>query len=671
MADEIITKQELIDAKPDVKNLGEAANGNETGIVTPRYGEPYLTAPAAIKKIIDAGGFRPFSTEVELKAYTPTISPVAAYAFDTKKVWLWNGSAWIDEGTSALDVARSSMISIFNLDKAPFSPNNLNLIDIYNGSALIASIDDKNMLNANIPNIEPTVTAPFNPGENNYSYEFFVGTKSIMKLDDNMNPIFIGAQDEKSDSILSKDLWFNNGDNLFFANETGAHSVLAEKVLSPTYLNDKASIGVVDRKWFTDGYQQAIISKNGFVYPNPEKTLLIIPILGQSLGFGDKGQPVLTTTNSYPEFSLKFKDLNVQLGLNGLDGNVAALNPSALTDFDAIISQNNSNGSGENIGVTLAQQLAKQLDDEAGVPMRVLSFTAAVNGTSYTGIKKGTQAYSNLLIAVTRAKDIAEAKGWKVIMPAFIMQHGEANRTTAVSTYKANLAEYIADINNDIKSITGQSADIYMYYINPCGSDTVASMNSTQAMYELAKENPLAVQVGSIYPAKPIGVLNDLNAEGDMTHLTASGYIYLGYKYVQALKHDLKNGMGTFKGVYPVSVTRTNNLIDIKFNVPKPPLIYKTSDIVRAHATWGLSYSDSTNSASITNIEIIGSDTVRVTLSNTPTGSNKQIKGGHIPRTDSTLATRPRINIADSTTEQTPYGDSLANWAIAFNEFVN
>ncbi|MFY2512779.1 SGNH/GDSL hydrolase family protein [Acinetobacter soli] len=116
MADEIITKQELIDAKPDVKNLGEAANGNETGIVTPRYGEPYLTAPAAIKKIIDAGGFRPFSTEVELKAYTPTTSPVAAYAFDTKKVWMWEQISadgvepkvfgWLDEGTSALDQAK-------------------------------------------------------------------------------------------------------------------------------------------------------------------------------------------------------------------------------------------------------------------------------------------------------------------------------------------------------------------------------------------------------------------------------------------------------------------------------------------------------------------------------------------------------------------------------------
>lgn len=149
MADEIITKQELIDAKPDVKNLGEAANGNETGIVTPRYGEPYLTAPAAIKKIIDAGGFRPFSTEVELKAYTPTISPVAAYAFDTKKVWLWNGSAWIDEGTSALDVAKlytdeiDLISSINRTTENPAEFHNSDLLDsipliVANGKILLA-----------------------------------------------------------------------------------------------------------------------------------------------------------------------------------------------------------------------------------------------------------------------------------------------------------------------------------------------------------------------------------------------------------------------------------------------------------------------------------------------------------------------------------------------------
>ena len=51
MADELITKQELIDAKVDAKDLGEAVNNNSSGIVTPRYGASYLTAPAAVQKI--------------------------------------------------------------------------------------------------------------------------------------------------------------------------------------------------------------------------------------------------------------------------------------------------------------------------------------------------------------------------------------------------------------------------------------------------------------------------------------------------------------------------------------------------------------------------------------------------------------------------------------------
>lgn len=89
MTDSIITKQELIDAKPDAKSLGEAANGNQTGIVVPRYGEPYLTAPAAIKKIIEAGDVVPFPTTELLLAWTPDTAPRAAKALDTNKVYFW------------------------------------------------------------------------------------------------------------------------------------------------------------------------------------------------------------------------------------------------------------------------------------------------------------------------------------------------------------------------------------------------------------------------------------------------------------------------------------------------------------------------------------------------------------------------------------------------------
>ncbi|MDC4705196.1 hypothetical protein NQ847_06840 [Acinetobacter baumannii] len=42
---DIITRVELEEAKVDAKDLGECVNGNETGIVNPRYGDPYPTLP--------------------------------------------------------------------------------------------------------------------------------------------------------------------------------------------------------------------------------------------------------------------------------------------------------------------------------------------------------------------------------------------------------------------------------------------------------------------------------------------------------------------------------------------------------------------------------------------------------------------------------------------------
>ncbi|HFD2140495.1 TPA: hypothetical protein ACF2EA_000207, partial [Acinetobacter baumannii] len=52
-------------------------------------------------------GIKYFSTEAELLAFVPTTSdPKQAYAFDTKKLYLWNGANWIDEGLSQLDQAK-------------------------------------------------------------------------------------------------------------------------------------------------------------------------------------------------------------------------------------------------------------------------------------------------------------------------------------------------------------------------------------------------------------------------------------------------------------------------------------------------------------------------------------------------------------------------------------
>ncbi|RQL73177.1 hypothetical protein BJI55_06100 [Acinetobacter pittii] len=53
-------------------------------------------------------GIKYFSTEAELLATTPgPTDPKQAYAFNTKKNYLWNGANWIDEGLSQLDQAKA------------------------------------------------------------------------------------------------------------------------------------------------------------------------------------------------------------------------------------------------------------------------------------------------------------------------------------------------------------------------------------------------------------------------------------------------------------------------------------------------------------------------------------------------------------------------------------
>lgn len=106
MADKPISYEKLVNADKDADTLEQVTSADKNTTVVSRLGRQYPSLAKALQTIIDAGGFKPYSTEAELKASVPVIVPSAAYAFDTKKVWLWNGSAWVDEGTSALDQAK-------------------------------------------------------------------------------------------------------------------------------------------------------------------------------------------------------------------------------------------------------------------------------------------------------------------------------------------------------------------------------------------------------------------------------------------------------------------------------------------------------------------------------------------------------------------------------------
>lgn len=90
---EIVTKEELENASIDAKDLGECVHGNETGIVTPRLGDPYPTLPAAIAAVENKGGYITVANLATLNAIVPEFNHQVARTDDNGNEYRWNPAA--------------------------------------------------------------------------------------------------------------------------------------------------------------------------------------------------------------------------------------------------------------------------------------------------------------------------------------------------------------------------------------------------------------------------------------------------------------------------------------------------------------------------------------------------------------------------------------------------
>ncbi|OOW08599.1 hypothetical protein MF4640_17265, partial [Acinetobacter sp. MF4640] len=124
---EVITKEQLENASVDAKDLGECVHGNESGIVTPRIGDPYPTLPAAIAKVENKGGYITTPTLAALNAIVPEFNHQVARVDDTGNEYRWNPSStnpskWEPTGRNFLTESKSYTDSITtNILSAAFS----------------------------------------------------------------------------------------------------------------------------------------------------------------------------------------------------------------------------------------------------------------------------------------------------------------------------------------------------------------------------------------------------------------------------------------------------------------------------------------------------------------------------------------------------------------------
>ncbi|WP_407485066.1 sialidase family protein [Acinetobacter baumannii] len=114
MADEIVTRQQLVNASKDADSLQLFISGSDVEDVLTRLGQIYPTLAKLVRILMETGGWKAYKTESELLATTPVVNPSVGYAFDTKKLYLWNGTSWADEGLSPVDVAKEYALELFN-----------------------------------------------------------------------------------------------------------------------------------------------------------------------------------------------------------------------------------------------------------------------------------------------------------------------------------------------------------------------------------------------------------------------------------------------------------------------------------------------------------------------------------------------------------------------------
>lgn len=366
---------------------------------------------------------------------------------------------------------------------------------------------------------------------------------------------------------------------------------------------------------------------------------------GQSLSVGVASTPALTTTQPYSNLML-----TGGAGGIGAGGSFTPLVESSV----------------ETISSSMANTITA---NDTGNDFDVAVSLHGVSGYTYSQLKKGTGPYNTGMTQVTNAKSAAIALGRTSRVIGVTTIHGETDNYNGVSgaTYQGYLEEWQNDYETDAKAITGQTGTIPLFL------DQMSSFMSSYAndatseipIYQLyaAEDNP-----GKIVLVAPKYFFN----YSDRHHLTGASSRWLGEYYGKVIKKVVIDHE-SWRPLSPDSAVRTGNIIYANFHVPSGSLTFDTT-LVSARTNYGFEYYDSTASATISSVEIVDSDTVKVTLSGTPTGANQRLRYAYtgVPGTNTGAqnAGSAAGNLRDTDSYPSLYGNTLYNWAVHFDEEV-
>lgn len=403
---------------------------------------------------------------------------------------------------------------------------------------------------------------------------------------------------------------------------------------------------------------------------------------GQSNSVANDGKPILSTSQPYG--NLMF-DVGVMPASScDPDGCKTYNEPERfvpLVEGDTFFYPVETMSSG------LANQVSKLgLALATPIPHDMLVSLHGRSGNSYLCLRKGgcdwwpekhyVMPFDDGMKEVASAKRLAEAAGKSYVVRAVTAIHGENDHyayaagkpafpmpgTDGVSTlkdYSDALLEWQRDYEESVKAITGQTEPVPLF-INQYShwNNVPTSVIPYMQMDAHRRSDGKVTVVGPTYV---------LPYSNDCLHFTGEGERHLGEYFAKAYARTVLEGK-RWEPLRPTSVTLSGNVVTAKFLVPSPPLVFDTT-LVTDPGNYGFEWFDeSGNPPAITKVEIIGTDTVQVTLAAAPTGNNKRLRYAYTFRGCSGSGTIARGNLRDSDATPSQAGYELYNWAVHFDE---
>lgn len=377
-------------------------------------------------------------------------------------------------------------------------------------------------------------------------------------------------------------------------------------------------------------------------------------VTGQSLAFGYNGNPALTHTDQL-------------LGNKMFNSGPTWIYPSVATSFQPLLELGDGTNGLETIQSGLANE-ASVLANAQGDSYTSLMCNVAVSNTPYSGLKRGTAAYTKSILMAQTGHNIAQNLGKTHAVRAIVVVHGENDEQALNTDYAANVVEWQSNYEEDIQALYGQTVSVPLFHTQVAswtkyGHSTPTVALAQKAAVDLAAPNKVYL-VGPKYQY----------VHSDGIHLNNQEYRRLGSKHGQVQKLVFVDGIA-WKPLQMRQAVRTGNQVVIDYDVPSGPIVIDTTLVTDPAAQLtaaglsgtmlGFEYvSAAGGPLAITAVNVTGPSQITLTLAFSGTGGKVRYAYTGVVGQNGGPTTGPRGCVRDSDPTLTREGGQMFNHAV-------